>query len=340
MSDEEESECPECIEGLPAYMGTFADLMSLLMCFFVLLLSFAEMDVLKFKQLAGSMREAFGVQKEIKADSIPMGTSIIAQEFSPARPEPTPINEVRQDADDTQDNTLEVLCKPDSAEINEKDGAGSPSPDTFVDKSKADLEREKQIQQTEEDAKQIASVLREEVSKGTVEIETQEQTITIRLKDQGSFESGSAELNYDFIPVIDLVREVLVGLEGSIAVEGHTDNVPIETARFKSNWQLSSARAIAVAEELFATGELEQNRFAVTGYADTRPLVPNDTSAHRATNRRVELVIKQNDLSRPEVQPTTDDLFNDGVIELDLFSADEDSDEDLLGFDLEPSEIF
>ena len=77
MSDEEESDCPECVEGLPAYMGTFADLMSLLMCFFVLLLSFAEMDVLKFKQLAGSLKVAFGVQSEVKADSIPMGTSII-----------------------------------------------------------------------------------------------------------------------------------------------------------------------------------------------------------------------------------------------------------------------
>ena len=60
MSDEEESDCPECVEGLPAYMGTFADLMSLLMCFFVLLLSFSEMDVIKFKQLAGSLKTAFG----------------------------------------------------------------------------------------------------------------------------------------------------------------------------------------------------------------------------------------------------------------------------------------
>ena len=86
MSDEEESECPECVEGLPAYMGTFADLMSLLMCFFVLLLSFSEMDVIKFKQIAGSLKLAFGVQREVEADSIPMGTSVIAQEFSPGRP--------------------------------------------------------------------------------------------------------------------------------------------------------------------------------------------------------------------------------------------------------------
>lgn len=335
MSDEEENDCPECIEGLPAYMGTFADLMSLLMCFFVLLLSFAEMDVLKFKQLAGSMSAAFGVQRQIEADAIPMGTSIIAQEFSPGTPEPTPINEVRQKADDVPENTLEVMCKPESAQLNEQEGAGQPSPNTAVDMSQADMEREKQIQQTEETAQQIASVMREEISKGSVEVETQENTITIRLKDNGSFESGSAELNYDFIPVIDMVRDVLIGLQGSIAVEGHTDNIPIDSVRFRSNWQLSSARAISVAEELFSTGQLEQSRFAVTGFADTRPLVPNDTPQNRGKNRRVEIVIRQNDLVRPNViepeyppgvngNPQTNDLFTEG-----------DN-----GFELNPSEIF
>lgn len=330
MSDEEESDCPECVEGLPAYMGTFADLMSLLMCFFVLLLSFAEMDVLKFKQLAGSLKVAFGVQREVEAESIPMGTSVIAQEFSPGRPEPTPINEVKQKADSTPENTLEVICKPGDAELKEQSNSGSPAPVTFVDKSKADLDKEKKIQETESNAQMIASVMREEVSKGTVEIETQEQTITIRIKDQGSFKSGSAELNYDFIPVIDLIRDVLVGIQGTISVEGHTDNVPIASSRFRSNWQLSSARAISVAEELFSTGQLDQGRFAVTGYADTRPLVPNDTPANRATNRRVEIIVKQNDTSRPKMRNTVDEIPSDGVIEFDRNMVDE----------LKPNEIF
>lgn len=330
MSNEEEPECPECIEGLPAYMGTFADLMSLLLCFFVLLLSFAEMDVIRFKQLAGSLKYAFGVQREVEADAIPMGTSVIALEFSPGRPEPTPINEVRQKVDSVPEHTLEVLCKPDTAELNQQDDSGQPSEVTYVNKSQADIEREQKIQETEEDAQQIASVLREEISKGTVEIETQEETITIRIKDQGSFDSGSAELNYDFIPVIDLIRDVLVGIQGTISVEGHTDNIPIDSARFRSNWQLSSARAISVAEELFATGQLDQGRFAVTGYADTRPLVPNDTVSNRGTNRRVEIVIKQNDQSRPTVRQSLDDLPEEGVIEFDLEAIEE----------LRPNEIF
>ena len=91
-----EEECPKCPpEGLPAWMGTFADLMSLLMCFFVLLLSFSEMDVLKFKQIAGSMKFAFGVQNKIEVKDIPKGTSVIAMEFRPGKPDPTPIESIQ-----------------------------------------------------------------------------------------------------------------------------------------------------------------------------------------------------------------------------------------------------
>ena len=111
MSEEEEQQCEECVPGLPAWMGTFADLMSLLMCFFVLLLSFAEMDVLKFKRLAGSMREAFGVQNQVNVNAVPKGTSIIAQEFSPGRPDPTPLKMVMQQTTDADQQTLEVLCE-------------------------------------------------------------------------------------------------------------------------------------------------------------------------------------------------------------------------------------
>jgi len=116
-------ECPKCPPaGAPLWLATFADLMSLLMCFFVLLLSFATMDVAKFKQMAHSMDEAFGVQKDIVADEIPMGTSIIAQHFSPAQTEPTPLEQIKQttkqqtaelgisieDIDDVKDRMLQA----------------------------------------------------------------------------------------------------------------------------------------------------------------------------------------------------------------------------------------
>ena len=83
-------------EGLPAWVMTFADLMSLLMCFFVLLLSFSEMDVSKYKEMAGSMKNAFGVQRDVKVKEPPKGINVIAREFSPGLPEPTVMNVIRQ----------------------------------------------------------------------------------------------------------------------------------------------------------------------------------------------------------------------------------------------------
>ena len=97
--------------GGAGWIMTFADLMSLLMCFFVLLLSFSEMDVLKFKRLAGSMESAFGVQQKFRADDPPKGTSIIAQEFSPGTPRPTPLNEIWQKTTDESRSSLDVACQ-------------------------------------------------------------------------------------------------------------------------------------------------------------------------------------------------------------------------------------
>ncbi len=290
MSDEEQK-CPECIPGLPAYMGTFADLMSLLMCFFVLLLSFAEMDVMKFKRLAGSMQEAFGVQKSVNVDGIPMGTSIIAQEFSPGKPEPSPLQSVTQQT--AESRYIEVDQESCEEEIEEalKERCpkikGQQLTDIVIDKLRGLAD------QTESDAIQMASALQEQVRNNQVEIETRGRRIVIRVQEKGSFRSGSAELNEEFYPVIDKLIELLKDLDGPIAVEGHTDSVPIHTAVFRSNWDLSAARALEVAHALFSSGELPENRFSVAGYADTKPLLPDDTPENRARNRRVEIILQQ-----------------------------------------------
>ncbi|WP_305856778.1 flagellar motor protein MotB [Balneatrix alpica] len=288
MSDEAE-EC-KCKAGLPGWLATFADLMSLLMCFFVLLLSFSEMDVLKYKQIAGSMREAFGVQNQIKVKDIPKGTSIVAQEFSPGRPDPTPLNEVRQFTTEQTLSTLDVRCEP--GQVEQEQEKHSESTQDNLQQQDAQSEQEAQME-AEQTAVNIAAALNAEISEGSIEVETKENKIIIRLKDNGSFESGTAELSYAFVPVLAKVRDVLLGVRGRIGIEGHTDNVPINTVLYQSNWALSTARALTVAEELFADGRLDQRRFSVSGHADTKPLAPNNTSANRAVNRRVEIVIQQ-----------------------------------------------
>jgi chemotaxis protein MotB len=283
----EELECPPCPAGLPGWLATFADLMSLLMCFFVLLLSFSEMDVLKFKQLAGSMREAFGVQNQIKVEDIPKGTSIIAQEFSPGRPEPTPLNEVRQMTVNNNMNTLDIRSIEGDAETKDKQDGEA----TLMQELQEVQEQMKE--EAKEQAVQFAQALAAEIGEGAVEVETDQTKVIIRVKEKGSFESGSAELKYDYIPVMAKIRDVLLEVSGKVSIEGHTDNIPYSGRRFYSNWDLSAARALAVANELFDDPRINQSQYQIIGHGDTRPLAPNNTAENRATNRRVEIVIQR-----------------------------------------------
>jgi len=263
-AEEHDCDCPP--EGLPAYMGTFADLMSLLMCFFVLLLSFAEMDALKYKMVVKSLDDAFGVQREVAANEIPKGTSIIAQEFSPGEPRPTPLKEVRQDTiDDTRD-ALEV-------------------------KLDAEGVAKQEAKEIAEEAEKFKEALEGEIAEGLIDVETQLNRIVIRIREKGSFPSGDARLNKGFLPIIGKIQMVLVKTDGQIAVAGHTDNIPINTPRYRSNWELSTSRATSVVHELLRNGEMLPERFVLEGYADTQPLTTNDTSDNRARNRRVEIIV-------------------------------------------------
>jgi len=298
MSEEAE-DCPVCVPGLPAWLATFGDLMALLMCFFVLLLSFSEMDVLKFKQLAGSMREAFGVQNQIKVEDVPKGTSIIAQEFSPGRPEPTPLNEIRQMTVNNDMNTLDIRSEKGESDVL----------DSLQGEAERIKEQEKK-EQAKKDAVQFAAVLSKEIDEGSVEIETDGKKIIIRVQEKGSFVSGSARLKDEYIPVIAKIRDLLLTIKGAISIEGHTDNIPADGKIFASNWDLSAARALAVANEIFADVRIKQKKFEIVGRANTRPLVPNNTAANRATNRRVEIIVergKDNErIDRIKVKEATD----------------------------------
>ncbi|MBN0986294.1 flagellar motor protein MotB [Amphritea pacifica] len=290
MSDEE-LECPPCPAGLPGWLATFADLMSLLMCFFVLLLSFSEMDVLKFKQLAGSMREAFGVQNQIKVQDIPKGTSIIAQEFSPGRPEPTPLNEVRQMTLNNDLQTLDVRTREGESDISDKlEGETADKLQQMLQQMEAQAEAA-----AKKEAVEFAAALRQEIGQGSVEVDTDGRKIVIRVKEKGSFDSGSAELKFAYIPVIAKIRDVLLNVGGKVAIEGHTDNIPVSGGQYESNWGLSTARALAVGHELFADPRIDQSRFTIIGYADTKPLAPNNTAENRSMNRRVEIIIQKGD---------------------------------------------
>ena len=251
--------------GAPAWVMTFADLMSLLMCFFVLMLSFSEMDAQRFKLLSGSMKDAFGVQADIESKMMPKGTSIITKEFTPGRPDPTPLRSVRQYTINSNKNTLDIL--------NSKEGEG-PSEEEL-----------------EADAKRIREALEAEIESKQLAVDLEGSRIIIRINEQASFGSGSDLIIDGFVPVLAKIRGLLTELTGAVLVAGHTDDVPIKTTRFRSNWELSAARAVSVAHQLMRGGSMDPARMIITGHADTRPRASNNTAEDRARNRRVEITV-------------------------------------------------
>ncbi|NQZ94105.1 MAG: flagellar motor protein MotB [Moritella sp.] len=290
MSDE--CDCPP--PGLPAWMGTFADLMSLLMCFFVLLLSFSEMDVVKFKQIAGSMQHAFGVQNQIEVKNIPKGTTVIAQEFRPGRPDPTPIETIMQH---TIDNSEAELDFKDGEDQNSggknklaEDSNGGKSPETST-RDNTPTENVEVTEDISELVKALAEALKEEIDSGGVEVENLGQQIIIRINEKGSFPSGSAFLQPRFRPVIQKIAQLLATIPGIITIAGHTGKEKLYSELYRSKWDLSSQRAVSVAHEMLKVEEFTENRLIVQGMADTQPLTDDENELRR--NRRVEISIMQ-----------------------------------------------
>ena len=255
-----EEECEECEEGLPEWLATFADLMSLLMCFFVLLLSFSEMDLQKYKQVAGSMKSAFGVQRDIRAEDIPRGTSLIKQEFSPGRPEPTVMKVINQKASINSEPKIQI---------------DTPIPEDVIDLREL-----------------LESTLSKEIDENILEVMADKDGVMIRVRESDAFPSGSAKLQPGFIPVLTKLQTILNNTQGSIVVSGHTDNVPINTRAYPSNWVLSAARAASVVHYMSKTAFTDPSRIEIRAFADTKPIAANNTSANRARNRRIEISLK------------------------------------------------
>ena len=291
-------DCPPkkaCPTGIPAWVLTFADLMSLLLAFFVLLFSFSSMDKAKYKQVAGSMHEAFGIQREIKIKEPPKGINIIAQEFSAGTPDKETLrNELRQHTTDDFRQYLKV-----------------PSQDSV----KAMLEEEK---------RRLTVALASEIEKGFVEVDIVRNTIVIRILEQGSFASGSTMLIEPFQSLLNKIAITIRNHAGDIVVAGHSDSIPISNSHYRSNWELSASRAVTVVHELMQQGDIAQERFRLEGYGKTRPIDTNGTEEGRARNRRVEVtLLYATDIgAETEPEPSVAELPAENMLESDEADTD------------------
>jgi len=238
--------------GAPVWMTTFGDMMTLLMAFFVLLLSLAEIDAVKYRAVAGELKRALGV----KVDSVEVEL-----------------------ADGTSDNPDIV-----QADHCEPCPPCAKSPDIDGEMSEEEEALDRTYQMLQEQLKDLAHAEK-------LYIARHEGRILLRIQEQGVFPSGSATIQAPFLFVLERVRDVLAEVEGGIRVVGHTDDVPISNPRFRSNWELSAARAVSVVHELKQNKDIDETRFTAVGYGESRPLVPNEDNASRAKNRRVEIML-------------------------------------------------
>jgi chemotaxis protein MotB len=137
----------------------------------------------------------------------------------------------------------------------------------------------------------LTSELQEELAKGKIEIRLEPRGLVVSLRQATFFPSGADAVDPATYSSLEKLAVTISKLPNSVRLEGHTDSVPINTARFHSNWELSAARAIAVLELLATRYRIDRSRLAIAGYAETVPVAANDTEPDRARNRRVDVVI-------------------------------------------------
>lgn len=137
----------------------------------------------------------------------------------------------------------------------------------------------------------LRAALKLQIEKGQLQISLEQRGLVISLREASFFASGDDALYPGTYPTIQKIARVIAGLPSQVRLEGHTDAVPIHNSRFRSNWELSAGRSIAMLELLVSRFDIPQGRLAVAGYADTVPLESNDTDQGRAHNRRVDIVI-------------------------------------------------
>ena len=183
VEEEEEEECPKCPpQGAPAWMATFADMATLLMAFFVLILSFAEFNVPKFKQISGSLKNAFGIQRVVPVVEQPKGTTVLALNFSPS-PAPSVTKNLRQQTSDSEQKNLDL-----KSEIDEGDSAKSNSKETL-------------------DAKELSEEIIDQIQSDDVKVETINDKVLVSVNTENKSSEEISKLIKDTVDAVETARE-------------------------------------------------------------------------------------------------------------------------------------
>lgn len=240
--------------------------MTLLLTFFILLLSFSKLDTEKYKAMALSMAGAFGGNNQWVQGEAAGGT---------------PLTLIESDKIPTQ-----ASARPEGT-------AATKEPDVVrLSEQTASIPTDNQVSPgIERLSKALIQALEKEITEDSASVSFDSKKLVIRFSEASSFPSGSAELKPGMSQVLDRIVSVAAQCDSDILVAGYTDDRPIVSGRYRSNWDLSAARAVSVVHELVMNQKLNAERVTAAGHAETRPLAPNDSPENRARNRRVEINI-------------------------------------------------
>ncbi len=265
---------PEEIKpGLPAWQGTFGDLMNLLLCFFVLLFSMASMDAAKFEEVAASFSSAFSI---FSGGEMAIGKGALIGDG------------VSQLTELSSYITSMGLAQSGDDADEEKDAVGE-----MDQKELMEAAEEEQLEASQKLAEKIQAELEEGDIEDVVSLNYTSQFVQLTIQGSILFDSGKVEIKSDAIPVIDKVGQILESYAGgTVDIEGHTDNVPMSSGgKYSNNDELSSGRALAVFNYLVETTTLDPANLIHTGRGEYDPIADNSTDEGRSRNRRVEIKI-------------------------------------------------
>ena len=239
-------------ENHERWLVSYADFITLLFAFFVVMFASSQTDKARAKQISEAVEKALDNGKSVGM--------------------PPAVAKILGGTVDDKGQGNAMMKGPGGAQHSPKD-----APDEVVELLPS--------------MQRLTKEMEDEVKTGKLEMSMEARGLVISLKQSAFFPSGQDTLNTANLPTLKKVADVIRVLPNSIQLEGHTDSIPIHNTRFKSNWELSCARAIAVMDVLCDTFELKRERFSVVGRADTAPLDTNDTAEGRARNRRVDVII-------------------------------------------------
>ncbi len=198
--EEEEEECPKCVKGAPAWMATFADMATLLMAFFVLILSFAEFNVPKFKQISGSLKNAFGIQRIVPVVEQPKGTTVLSLNFSPS-PAPSVTKNLTQQTTDAEQKNLDL-----KSELDEGDSAKSNSKDIL-------------------DAKELSKEIKDKILSEDVKVETVDDKVLVSVNTENKTSKEISKLIKDTVDAVEKARENTGATETDVLIGGINQDI-------------------------------------------------------------------------------------------------------------------